>query len=83
MQLNSGYTMFGHSQCTYCVKAKALFMARGIPFEYKDVREDDEAREFIVGQGLKTVPQIYLGDTRIGGYDDLCNFLDQKIREDN
>lgn len=52
-------TVYSKANCPFCDKAKALLKLKGV--EYTEVRidEDSEAREFIVGQGHRTVPQIY------------------------
>lgn len=62
--------------CGYCKKAKALLESKGIPFEEVDVTEDDAKREWLVKTtGRKTVPQIFIDEKPIGGFDDLSLFL--------
>ena len=41
------------------------------------IDEDDDAKSYIVEQGFKTVPKIWLDDKWIGGYDDLVRFLNK------
>jgi glutaredoxin 3 len=59
--------------CPYCVRAKALLTKRGIPFEEVDVTGDHDKREWLVqaSGGRRTVPQIFIKGTPIGGSDDL------------
>ncbi len=59
--------------CGYCVRAKRLLEAKGIPFEEVGVSYDAETRLAMMEKsgGRMTVPQIFVGDTHIGGYDDL------------
>ena len=58
--------------CPYCVRAKLLLRERGIAFEEIDVTRDHEARMWLVEKtGRRTVPQIFIGDEPIGGFDDL------------
>lgn len=58
--------------CPYCVRAKLLLRERGIAFEEIDVTRDQEARMWLVEKtGRRTVPQIFIGDEPIGGFDDL------------
>lgn len=59
--------------CGYCEQAKALLRRKGVPFEEIDVTGDDEARRKLVEMsgGLRTVPQIFVGETHVGGYDRL------------
>jgi glutaredoxin 3 len=59
--------------CPYCDRAKALLQRKGAAYEEIDVTGDDEARERLVklSGGLKTVPQIWVGDRHVGGFDRL------------
>lgn len=59
--------------CPYCIRAKALLSSRGIPFEEIDVTGNAEERTRLVEvTGRRTVPQIFIGDEPIGGFDDLA-----------
>jgi glutaredoxin 3 len=65
--------------CPYCVHAKALLKQRGVE-TIEDVRVDlDPAQrgKMIELTGQRTVPQIFIGDTYVGGCDDLVA-LDQR-----
>ena len=58
--------------CPYCVRAKHLLRERGIAFEEIDVTRDQEARMWLVEKtGRRTVPQIFIGEEPIGGFDEL------------
>ena len=58
--------------CPYCIRAKLLLRDRGIAFEEIDVTRDPEARRWLVETtGRRTVPQIFIGDEPIGGFDEL------------
>jgi len=58
--------------CPSCVRAKLLLKERGIAYENIDVTGDAEARAWLVQTtGKRTVPQIFIGDEPIGGFDDL------------
>ncbi|HWL87533.1 MAG TPA: glutaredoxin 3 [Polyangiaceae bacterium] len=60
------------SYCPYCTRAKQLLKKRDIPYEEVDVTEDDEKRAWLVRTtGARTVPQIFIKDTPIGGFDQL------------
>lgn len=64
--------------CPYCVRAKALLRHKGVPFEEIDVGEDDALRERMVeASGRRTVPQIFINDAPIGGFDELKALDDQ------
>ncbi len=59
--------------CPYCVRAKSLLTKKGAAFEEIDVMMDQGAREEMQANsgGARTVPQIFIGDTHVGGCDDL------------
>jgi glutaredoxin 3 len=64
--------------CPYCVQAKALLKHKGVAFEEVDVGEDDALRARVVElSGRRTVPQIFIDDKPIGGYDELRALDDQ------
>lgn len=72
-------TMYTTEICPYCVRAKALLRQRGVQ-QIDEIRIDlDPAqRERMMARtGRRTVPQIYIGDTHVGGCDDLFA-LDQR-----
>ncbi|KFA92123.1 glutaredoxin 3 [Archangium violaceum] len=60
--------------CGYCVRAKDLLTRKGVKYEELDVTGDDEMRSKLVEMsgGQRTVPQIWIGDTHVGGYSDLA-----------
>ena len=60
--------------CPYCVRAKALLKQKGAEFEEVDVFADARARKEMVRKsgGRTTVPQIFIGETHVGGSDDLA-----------
>jgi len=65
--------MYATGACPYCVQAERLLRAKGVA-DIAKVRVDLEpARrvEMMERTGRRTVPQIYIGDTHVGGYDDL------------
>jgi glutaredoxin 3 len=71
--------MYTTQVCPYCVRAKALLKQRGVQ-QIDEVRIDlDPAqRDHMVAlTGRRTVPQIFIGDTHVGGCDDLVA-LDQR-----
>ena len=71
------YKVYGTRICLYCDKAENLLKTKDLPFEKIYIDEDDDAKDYIVKQGFKTVPQIWLDDKWIGGYDDLVRFLNK------
>ena len=66
-------TMYSTSVCPYCVMAERLLQPRGVGLIEK-IRVDLEPKrlqEMMERTGRRTVPQIYIGDTHVGGFDDL------------
>lgn len=58
--------------CPYCVRAKMLLKDRGIAYEEVDVTGDHDKRMWLVKTtGRRTVPQIFIGEEAIGGFDEL------------
>jgi glutaredoxin 3 len=64
--------------CPYCTAAKRLLSHKGAKFTEIDVSGDPKGRSDMVARanGRTTVPQIFIGSTHVGGYDDLAA-LDQ------
>lgn len=70
--------MYSTAVCPYCLRAEQLLRARGVT-EIEKVRVDlDQARrvEMMEKTSRRTVPQIFIGETHVGGCDDLIA-LDQ------
>jgi glutaredoxin 3 len=59
--------------CAYCQSAKALLTRKGAPFSEIDVTGDPEGRSQMIkrANGRMTVPQIFIGATHVGGFDEL------------
>lgn len=64
--------------CGYCHAAKRLLNGKGVSFSEIDISADPALRQEMMqrANGRRTVPQIFVGQTHVGGYDDL-NALDQ------
>lgn len=65
--------------CSYCAQAKRLLKAKQVEFNEIDVSADAKAREMMRtrANGLRTVPQIFINNLHIGGFDAL-SALDRK-----
>ena len=66
--------MYSTGVCPYCVRAEMLLKQRGVT-EIEKIRIDldPQQREAMMARtGRRTVPQIYIGDTHVGGFDDLA-----------
>jgi glutaredoxin 3 len=67
-------TMYTTAYCGYCVRAERLLAARGVD-DVVRIRVDEEPAERVAMMkrtGRRTVPQIYIGDYHVGGYDELA-----------
>ena len=74
--------MYGTAWCPYCVRARQLLDEREV--SYQDIRVEREPalrRQMMELSGRRTVPQIWIGETHVGGYTDLLD-LDQRGRLD-
>ena len=59
--------------CPYCNAAKSLLDDKGVPYEEIDVTEPSLRMGMVQrANGRRTVPQIFIGDTHVGGYDELA-----------
>lgn len=65
-------TIYRTQYCRYCDMAERLLDEMGVDYEEIDVTEDAETRRELAEEtGKKTVPQIFIDGTNVGGYDDL------------
>jgi glutaredoxin 3 len=65
--------MYTTQVCPYCVRAKALLRQRGVE-QIEEIRVDlnpGERQQMVELTGRRSVPQIFIGDTHVGGCDDL------------
>jgi len=66
-------TLYSKPHCPYCDRAKALLTAKGQTWTEIDIEAQPEKRaEMIERSRRKTVPQIWIGDRHVGGFDDLA-----------
>ncbi len=65
--------MYATDWCPYCARARRLLEEKGVSFEEIDVEAQPGARAEMIERsgGRSTVPQIFIGDTHVGGSDDL------------
>jgi glutaredoxin 3 len=65
--------MYSTGVCPFCLMAERLLRAKGVDIEKVRVDLEPERRqEMMTRTGRRTVPQIYVGDRHVGGYDDLA-----------
>ncbi len=64
--------VYSTPNCPFCVRAKALLKSKKLSFQEIDVSNDIESlHKMIKLSGLRTVPQIFINNQSIGGYDEL------------
>ena len=72
--------VYSKNACPFCDRAKQLLESRGVQYEEINVSEDIDARNFLVEQGLRSVPQIFNGETLIpGGYQGLSGLSEEEF----
>lgn len=52
-------TLYSKNNCAYCLQAKALLKNNDIPFEEVNIETNTTARDFILSEGHRTMPQVY------------------------
>ncbi len=67
-----GITLYTTAICPYCVAAKNFLKSKGQTWSEVRIDTDPAAREKMMALARRTsVPQIFVGDTHVGGYDDM------------
>lgn len=69
--------------CPYCLRAKDLLKRKNIKFTEFKMETDQERHDLVIkANGRKTVPQIFINDQHIGGFDDLHKLdIEKKLDE--
>ena len=74
--------MYTTAVCPYCVRAKVLLQRKGVDYEERRIEGSRELmREMLERSQRRTVPQIFIDDLHVGGFDDLAD-LDMEGRLD-
>jgi len=74
-------TIYSRTQCPHCTNAKNYLESRNINFQEINIEHDPRARDFLLAQGHRSVPQIYLGDRLLveGGWSALSRMDTQQV----
>jgi glutaredoxin 3 len=73
-------TIYTKTDCQFCDMAKALLESRGVEYRTVNVSEQSEARDFLVENGHRSVPQIFRGTTHIpGGYQGIAGMSEEEF----
>ncbi|SEB88266.1 glutaredoxin 3 [Pseudomonas mohnii] len=66
-------TLYTTDTCPYCRSAKSLLISKGITLQEINIQaQPGKLEEMLSRSGRRSVPQIFIGDTHIGGFDDLA-----------
>ena len=76
-------TVYSKNNCPFCVQAKNLLTLKGIEYEEIKIDENPEAKEFVLSEGHRTVPQIYKDGVLFvqGGYQGLSKLTESELKE--
>lgn len=73
--MNKKITIYSWAVCPFCVRAKNLFNDKGLTYEEVNLDgKDDELNALIAKTGMKTVPQIFIDDFFVGGFQELAAY---------
>lgn len=70
--------VYSKNVCPNCDQAKAMLNAKGISYIAIDIETNAAGRDILVNKGLRSVPQIFVGEELIGGVDKLKLWLELK-----
>ena len=70
------YEIKGTGWCPYCQEAKDLLNSLNKEVVFVDLDEVPEKALEMIEQGMKTIPQIYHNGNRVGGYEDLKQYIE-------
>ena len=76
--MSNSVTLYTTRFCPYCIRARGLLDSKGV--EYNDIAVDGSPqlrREMSERSGRSSVPQIWIGERHIGGYDDMARLESQ------
>ena len=72
MTMHPPITIYTTPYCPYCHAAKALLKKKGVAFAEIDVQDAGLRQQMMIrANGRRTVPQIFIGETHVGGSDDM------------
>lgn len=76
-------TVYSKNNCPFCVQAKNLLALKNIPFKEVKIDEDSSAKDFILSEGHRTVPQIYKDGVLFvqGGFQGLSKLTEDQLKE--
>ncbi len=76
--------IYGRSGCGFCSAARQLCELRKLPYRYVDMPAEGITKEDLskkIGRAVRTVPQIFVGEQHVGGFDEFSEFVSVRDRE--
>ncbi|WP_150912577.1 GrxA family glutaredoxin [Marinobacter halotolerans] len=71
-------TIFGRASCGFCTRARQLCEIKDLPYRYVDIEIEGISKDDLsqsIGRPVYTVPQIFIGDRHVGGFDHFFEYL--------
>jgi glutaredoxin 1 len=71
-------TIFGRASCGFCTRARQLCEIKDLPYRYVDIEVEGISKDDLsqsIGRPVYTVPQIFIGDRHVGGFDHFFEYL--------
>jgi glutaredoxin 3 len=74
MSASPEIVMYSTNWCAYCQRARSLLDRKGVSIQEIKIDDSPEQRDIMLKRsgGRRTVPQIFIGERHVGGYDDLA-----------
>lgn len=73
--------VYSKKVCPNCIKVKSLLEAKGIKFTEIDVETNAAGRDVVLSHGLRSVPQVFIGEKLIGDFEKTKTWLDERDDE--
>lgn len=73
-------TIFGRASCGFCTRARQLCEINDLEYRYVDIEAEGISKQDLsqtIGQPVHTVPQIFVGQEHVGGFDNFSDYLAQ------
>ena len=69
------FVIYSGANCVYCTQAKAYLDNKGLPYSVIDAESSMYFRKEFIDKGIRTIPQIFIEDHHIGGFNELVSYL--------
>ena len=75
--------VYGTTTCPYCERAKMVLTQKGYTYDFINLQELGKTAEEVTGRPVKTVPQIYIEGQYVGGFQEMMEYFNNQIVEDD